>query len=175
MLRAEIEKTPGRRAVIYGSREDGIDAFRKAGSAQVNLVITVAGYEAAKLLQKRFGTPFICENPAAAGQIRELCARTDLAGRKILVLHEQITANTCRKELLRAGAAEVDTASWFMMKEELMKKGDFRLREEKDLVRALDERHYDCIVTDAAVLPLVKGHFAGIFAELPHFAVSGKL
>ena len=175
MLRAEIEKTPGRRAVIYGSREDGIDAFRNAGSAQVNLVITVAGYEAAKLLQKRFGTPFICENPAAAGQIRELCARTDLAGRKILVLHEQITANTCRKELLRAGAAEVDTASWFMMKEELMKKGDFRLREEKDLVKALDERHYDCIVTDAAVLPLVKGHFAGIFAELPHFAVSGKL
>lgn len=174
-LREEIGKASGRRAVIYGSREDGIEAFRQAGSAQENLVLTVAGFEAAKWLQKRFGTPYICANPAAARQIRELCSQTDLSGLQVLVLHEQITANTCRKELLRAGAAGVDTASWFMMKEELMKEGDFRLREEQDLVKALEERHYDCIMADAAVLPLIKGHFAGIFAELPHFAVSGKL
>jgi hypothetical protein len=135
----------------------------------------VAGYEAAKWLANKFGTPFTCQNPAVASQIRDLSGRMDLHGRKVLVLHEQITANSCREELLRLGADRVDVASWFMMKEALMQDGDFRLHEEQDLVKAVEKGRYDCILTDAAVRPLIEWHFAGVFAELPHFAVSGRL
>ena len=174
-LRTLIEEETRHHAVLYGSREDGIDAFRGAGSVRRNLVVTVAGYEAAKWLANKFGTPFTCQNPAVASQIRDLSGRMDLHGRKVLVLHEQITANSCREELLRLGADRVDVASWFMMKEALMQDGDFRLHEEQDLVKALEKGRYDCILTDAAVRPLIEWHFAGVFAELPHFAVSGRL
>jgi nitrogenase molybdenum-cofactor synthesis protein NifE len=174
-LRALIEEETKHHVVLYGSREDGIDAFRRAGSVRRNLVVTVAGYEAARWLEETHGTPFTCHNPAVASQIRDLSGRIDLHGCKVLVLHEQITANSCREELLRLGADRVDVASWFMMKEALMQDGDFRLHEEQDLVKAMEKGRYDCILTDAAVRPLIEWHFAGVFAELPHFAVSGRL
>lgn len=174
-LRDKVRESTGKRAVIYGSREDGAKAFADADTVSSNLVITVSGYEAARQLKRRFNIPFSCGNPMAADQIRELSGKVDIAGKKILVIHEQITANSCREELYRLGAAEVNAASWFMMKEELLSKGDFRLKEESDLGRAVEEGGYGLILADPVMLPLLKGRFTGTFAEFPHFAVSGKL
>ena len=196
-LRELTEEKTGAGAVIFGSREDGISAFADPGSLKEVIVVTVSGYEAAKRLRAKYGIPFRCHNPLAERQIREIAAHVQnmgneaasqvedtgrgsdcpggIAGRKILVIHEQVTANSCREVLRELGASAVDIASWFMMKEELCEAGDFRLREESDAAPAVRRGNYDMIIADPVMLPLIRDCFDGVFAGLPHFAVSGKL
>ena len=174
-LREYTEKEFGKRAVIYGSRADGTEAFSDPTSVCENLVITVSGYEAAKALLSKYSVPFRCCNPLAERQIRKIAENTSVAGKRILVVHEQITANSCRKVLQELGAGSVDTATWFMLKKELSEAGDFHLSEETDLARAVCSEKYDMIIADPVMLPLLRDCFDGVVAGLPHFAVSGKL
>ena len=62
-----------------------------------------------------------------------------------------------------------------MMKEELREAGDLRLREESDAAACVQKGNYDMIIADPVTIPLIRDYFDGIFAGLPHFAVSGKL
>ena len=196
-LREIIEGETGTKAVIFGSKEDGIEAFADTGSIGRNIVVTVSGYEAAKRLETKYGIPFRCHNPLAVQMIREIAeragdignksgsdlvsiekadaCRTVFAGRRILVVHEQVTANSCREVLRGLGAAQVDAASWFMMKEELREAGDIMLKEEADAASAVRRGNYDMIIADPAMIPLIRDCFDGVFCGLPHFAVSGKL
>ena len=174
-LREYAEKESGRRAVIYGSRADGTEAFADPSSVCENLVVTVSGYEAAKALLAKYSVPFRCHNPLAARQILRIAEKTEVAGKRILVIHEQITANSCRKALRELGAEKVNAATWFMLRKELSEAGDLRLSEETDLVRAVRSGNYDMIIADPVVLPILRECFDGVFAGLPHFAVSGKL
>ena len=185
-LREEAEKTTGKQAVIFGSRQDGVLSFADPQSLGEIIVVTVSGYEAAKRLEAKYGIPLRFYNPLAEKKIREIvskltandkdiAARTGVSGKKILVVHEQVTANSCREALLELGASKVDVASWFMMKEELREDGDLQLREESDIAEAVRRGGYDMIIADPVMIPLVGRYFDGVFADLPHFAVSGKL
>ena len=174
-LKEYAKNENGRQAVIYGSRADGTEAFADPASVCENLVVTVSGYEAAKALLSKYRVPFSCRNPLAERQMRKIAEKTRVTGRKILVVHEQITANSCRKALRELGAESVDVATWFMKKDELSEAGDLRLSEETDFVRAVRSGNYDMIIADPVMLPLLKGCYDGVFAGLPHFAVSGKL
>lgn len=174
-LREYARNEMGKQAVIYGSRDDGTEAFADPASVCENLAVTVSGYEAAKVLLSKYGIPFSCRNPLAERQIRKIAEKMRVTGRKILVVHEQITANTCREALREYGAESVDVATWFMKKDELSEAGDLRLSEETDLIRAVCEGNYDMIIADPVILPLIREYFDGVFAGLPHFAVSGKL
>ena len=174
-LRTWARSRCGKEAVIYGSRKDGLSAFTRPGRVSENLVVSVSGYEAARRLRERYGTPFRCANPAAAERLSEILGDQDAAGKKILIVHEQIAAGTCRELLREKGALAVTAASFFMMKEELLEEGDLYLKEERDLTEAVRKGGYDMIIADPAVIPLVEECFEGLFAELVHFAVSGKL
>ena len=174
-LREYTENEYGKRAVIYGSRQDGTEAFADPASVCENLVITVSGYEAAKALLSKYSVPFRCCNPLAERQIRKIAEQTSVDGKRILVVHEQITANSCRKTLRELGAGSVDIATWFMLKKELSEAGDLQLSEETDLVQSVCSGKYDIIIADPVMLPLLRECFDGVFAGLPHFAVSGKL
>ena len=185
-LREEAEKTTGKQAVIFGSRQDGVLSFADPQSLSEIIVVTVSGYEAAKRLEAKYGIPLRFYNPLAGKKIREIVSKltamdkdngseTNVSGKKILVVHEQVTANSCREALLELGASKVDVASWFMMKEELREDGDLQLREESDIAEAVRRGGYDMIIADPVMIPLVGRYFDGGFADLPHFAVSGKL
>ena len=174
-LREYAQKEAGRRAVIYGSRADGTEAFAEPETVRENLVVSVSGYEAAKALLSKYGVPFRCHNPLAERRIKKIAEETETAGKKILVVHEQITANSCREALRGLGAVSVDIATWFMLKEELSEAGDLHLSEETDLLQAVRSGNYDMIIADPVMLPLLRDCFDGVFAGLPHFAVSGKL
>ncbi|MBQ8052976.1 MAG: nitrogenase molybdenum-iron protein [Lachnospiraceae bacterium] len=185
-LREEAEKMTGKQAVIFGSREDGVLSFADPQSLSEVIVVTVSGYEAAKRLAAKYGTALRFHNPLAEKKIREIVSKlpavdkdsvskTGVSGKKILVVYEQVTANSCREALLELGAAKVDAASWFMMKEELRGDGDLQLREESDIAEAVRRGGYDMIIADPVMIPLVGRYFDGVFADLPHFAVSGKL
>ena len=149
-----------------------LDDVRRASSAERNLVVAPSGLKAAQLLEQRFGTPYEIGNPLAAQRIAGL----DASMQHVLVIGQQISANSLRDELLRQGAASVTCATWFMLKAEIAKEGDMHLGEELDLAHLVAEGHFDLIVGDPTLRPIVDGAgFRGTYIDTPQFAVSGKL
>ena len=173
-LREKVKSDTGCEVLLFGSGKDGIEAFREAGTVRENIVVTVSGYEAALYLSKKYAVPFRCCNPLIAAKIREEFGDGQIKGKRVLVIHEQITGSTCRDVLRECGASLVHTASWFMMKDALKEDGDVRLREESDLLRVVSEKEYDLIMADPVMLPIIRERYRGDFYALPHFAVSGK-
>ena len=97
-----------------------------------------------------------------------------MAGRRVLVVHQQVTANSLRDELLARGAAQVTCATWFMLLPELAQAGDVRLREEADLVELAGAGGYDVLVGDPTLWRML-GSFDGCTIDVPQFSVSGRL
>ena len=163
-LRAAV---PG--AVCYGMGA-GFEDVCRASSVERNLVVAPSGLKVARLLEERFGTPFEVRDPLAAA----LADGIDVAGKRVLVVHQQVTANSLRDELRARGAAEVACATWFMCKRELAEPQDVRLSEESDLRRLVAEGDFDVLVGDPTLWRIV-GDFRGTLVDVPQFAVSGKL
>ena len=163
-LRAAV---PG--AVCYGMGA-GFEDVCRASAAERNLVVAPSGLAAAKLLERRFGTPYDVDDPLAAGLVEGV----DATAKRVLVIHQQVTANSLRAALRAQGAAQVVCATWFMQLPELAEPGDVRLREEADLVKLVSEGGFDLLVGDPTLWRML-GDYAGETLDIPQFAVSGKL
>ena len=163
------EAFPGRTVCCYGMGA-GLDEVKRAAAAEENLVVSPAGLAAAKLLQERFGTPYRVGYPPAARMLPE----ESYAGKKVLVVHQQVIAHALKEEFLARGAGAVTAAGWFMQKRELAQDGDVLLREEDDFTELAAAGGYDVIAADPVLKPLAK-HFTGEWIDAPHFALSGKL
>lgn len=158
--------------ICYGMRA-GIDKVKTAGSADKNLVVAPAALETAKYLEKEFGTPYEVGYPF----VDELIPELGYAGKKILIIHQQVIANAIRQEIRTRSNeqnTEVTVASWFMMKSELSEEGDLSLKEEMDYCKLVQNGNYDIVFADENMRGLVPG-FKGTFVNVRHFAVSGKL
>ena len=158
--------------ICYGMRA-GIDKVKTAGSADKNLVVAPAALETAKYLEKEFGTPYEVGYPF----VDELIPELDYAGKKILIIHQQVIANAIRQEIRTRSDeqnTEVTVASWFMMKSELSEEEDLSLKEEIDYCKLVQNGNYDIVFADENMRGLVPG-FKGTFVNVRHFAVSGKL
>ena len=158
--------------ICYGMRA-GIDKVKTAGSAGKNLVVAPAAFETAKYLEKEFGTPYEVGYPF----VDELIPELGYERKKILIIHQQVIANAIRQEIRTRSDeqnTEVTVASWFMMKSELSEEGDLSLKEEMDYCKLVQNGNYDIVFADENMRGLVPG-FKGIFVNVRHFAVSGKL
>ena len=158
--------------ICYGMRA-GIDKVKTAGSADKNLVVAPPALETAKYLEKEFGTPYEVGYPF----VDELIPELDYAGKKILIIHQQVIANAIRQEIRTRSNeqnTEVTVASWFMMKSELSEEEDLSLKEEMDYCKLVQNGNYDIVFADENMRGLVPG-FKGTFVNIRHFAVSGKL
>ena len=167
--KSENEKT---HYICYGMRA-GIDKVKTASSADKNLVVAPAALETAKYLEKEFSTPYEVGYPF----VDELIPELDYAGKKILIIHQQVIANAIRQEIRTRSNeqnTEVTVASWFMMKSELSEEEDLSLKEEKDYCKLVQNGNYDIVFADESMRGLVPG-FKGTFVNVRHFAVSGKL
>ncbi len=167
--KSENEKT---HYICYGMRA-GIDKVKTAGSADKNLVVAPAALETAKYLEKEFSTPYEVGYPF----VDELIPELDYAGKKILIIHQQVIANAIRQEIRTRSNeqnTEVTVASWFMMKSELSEEEDLSLKEEMDYCKLIQNGNYDMVFADENMRGLVPG-FKGTFVNIRHFAVSGKL
>lgn len=157
-------------AVCYGMG-DGLDAVRAASSVEKNIVVAPSALEAAKYLERTFGTPYEVGYPLAFQLVPEM----DYSGKNVLVVQQQVMANAIRNEIInRAPDANVQTASWFSLKSELRQPGDVHFRDEEDYIRLAEEGGFDVIFADVCMQRMTPG-FAGIFVDVPHFAVSGRL
>ena len=110
------------KVVCYGMG-DGLDAVREAAAAEKNIVVSPAGIAVAKYLQQKFGTPYelFCppeiipewkerkEQAEQKAQKEQIEQKTQTAGmlnveelseKKILIVHQQVLANTLREELI---------------------------------------------------------------------------
>ena len=162
-------RVQGLKAVCYGMG-DGLDEIKKASSAERNIVVSPAALECARYLEKSFGTPYEVGYPL----VDELMPELDHAGKKVLVVHQQVIANSIRDAVREHGEdAEVTVASWFSMEKDLLEEGDVSLRDEDDYIELVENGSFDVIFADPCMKRMVPG-FAGEFEDAVHFAVSGK-
>lgn len=142
----------------------------RASSACKNVVVSPSGLAAAKMLHRRFGTPYEVFDPTFVG----IGLNGDVAGKRVLVINQQVSANTLRDELLQQGAAAVTCATWFMQIPELAQQDDVRLREEDDFEELVYVGDFDVLVGDPTLWRIVP-KFCGMTIDVPQFAVSGRL
>ena len=156
-------------AVCYGMGA-GLDDVLAAASAEKNIVAAPSGLRAAQYLQEKFGIPYEVYDPLA----EKLIPERDYAGKRILIIDQQVRANTMRTVLLDRGAAEVHCATWFLMDTTRTQPGDCRLKEEDDFETLVYHGDYDLIFGDPTLRRIVP-KYSGDKIDLPQFPVSGQL
>ena len=162
-------KSQGHQAVCYGMG-DGLDEVKKASSVEKNIVVSPAALECARYLEKTFGTPYEVGYPL----VEELVPDMEYAGKKILIVQQQVMAGSIRAELRkRGGDGKITVASWFSMEKDLLEEGDVPLKDEEDYMELVEKGRYDVIFADPCMRRMTKD-FSGVFVDAVHFAVSGK-
>ena len=162
-------KSQGHQAVCYGMG-DGLDEVKKASSVEKNIVVSPAALECARYLEKTFGTPYEVGYPL----VEELVPDMEYAGKKILIVQQQVMAGSIRAELRkRGGDGKITVASWFSMEKDLLEEGDVPLKDEEDYMELVEKGGYDVIFADPCMRRMTKD-FSGVFVDAVHFAVSGK-
>ena len=162
-------KSQGHQAVCYGMG-DGLDEVKKASSVEKNIVVSPAALECARYLEKTFGTPYEVGYPL----VEELVPDMEYAGKKILIVQQQVMAGSIRAELRkRGGDGKITVASWFSMEKYLLEEGDVSLKDEEDYMELVEKGRYDVIFADPCMRRMTKD-FSGVFVDAVHFAVSGK-
>ena len=168
-IRELFQRKYGQKAVCY-CMGDGLEEVKKASSVSKNIVVSPAALATAKYLEKTFRTPYEIYYPL----VEDLLPEMDYTGKRILVVHQQVIADSIRRVLLERGAEIVQTASWFMMKKELQADGDVILRDEDAYIELVQKGEFDIIFADEC-MDRMTPKFDGTFVNTRHFAVSGKL
>ena len=168
-IRDLFQRKYGQKAVCY-CMGDGLEEVKKASSVSKNIVVSPAALATAKYLEKTFRTPYEIYYPL----VEDLLPDMDYTGKRILVVHQQVIADSIRKVLLERGAEIVQTASWFMMKKELQADEDVILRDEDAYIELVQNGEFDIIFADEC-MDRMTPKFDGTFVNTRHFAVSGKL
>lgn len=94
-MRMKLQQQGWERILCYGNGGT-LSQIKSAGRTEQNLVVSPSGLAAAQSLRKRFGTPYRCEYPDL-NPCWETIAK-DLVGKRTLIVHQQIAANTLRKK-----------------------------------------------------------------------------
>ncbi len=169
-IREKLEKEGYREVFCYGTG-GSLDQIRGAGSVSKNLVISPAGLKAAEYLKQRFGTPYEWGYPLLPDSFKE--ELKGLAGKKVLVVHQQTAAHEIREEIRRLGEADVTAATWFLQTDSLKEPGDFHLETESQLVQQVEKGGYDVIIGDRLLKRALRT-YKGEYIHIAHFAVSGE-
>ena len=160
----------GKTAVCYGMG-DGLGAVKKVSNVERHIVVSPAALEAAKYLERTYGTPYEVGYPL----VDELIFDMDYHGKKVLIVHQQVIGSAIREEILKKSPdAQITVASWFMVKPELRKDGDLHLRDEEDYIQLVESGDFDVIYADRCMERMTP-EFSGTFVDTVHFAVSGRL
>lgn len=168
-----------------------LEEIRKASSANVNLVISYGGLAAAKLLEERFGIPYVIGVPygkvfskylanmvyqaslsrksMSAYNIKSLYGAD--AKKQVALIGENVTSASL------AAALEMEHPDWnckvlcpLDTDPMLLRAGDLRTPEEEDVAHALQEA--ELVIADPLYRMLCPGKE---FISLPHTAFSGRI
>lgn len=142
-----------------------------------NLVVSPLGLPAARFLAEHCGIPYeIGLPPAFLNGL--LAAATPLlqdlpAESRVLIVHQQILANSLREALREAGHRGTITCATFFQQEAAWgQPGDAALTEEDEFQQFVADGHFAAIIGDPSLRRALPD-WHGQFLPLPHFAISG--
>ena len=163
-----------------------LEQIETLSQVQVNLVVTASGLAAAKLLQEKFGTPYVTGTPLGdCGDVFSALEETaqdgicralrDDAGDGVLIVGEQVCADSLRRALIRkAPGLGVTVASMTAFSEELAGAGDVAVPEEAQLSELLASGRFHTLIGDPVLGDLLPGSGMRLI-PFPHPALSSKL
>lgn len=171
--------------MMMGAKIQQIEDLAKA---EVNLVVTESGMEAAKLLKRKFGIPYVVGMPLGNEvDVWEALEKTlqDKEDRiicdegkegDILIVGEQVLANSIRRAIINKNPeAKVAVGSMFGLNKQIAGKGDLNIAGEESLVELLYSGKYKVLVGDPLMEDLLSEESGVRMVKLPHVALSSKL
>lgn len=164
---------------------DSLDALSRSGEAAVNLVVSSVGIRAAKVLERKFGTPYVIGTPVGEftkelSEVLEQAAdkrnvsylKNRLSGTpQVTLIGEPVTMGSLAAAIERRTNHPVQVLCPLEEYEGLLGENDRAVRGEEETEAAL--KHVELIVADPLYRPICP---AGCrFFELPHIAFSGRI
>ena len=153
--------------VVCFGMDSGLDEIINVSECEKIIVISNSGIAAAEYLKEKFGIEYEFDFPCIPQNTLEKA--TELNGKKVLIIHQQIAANALRDKI---NGCKVDCASWFDINKKFAAENDIHIKNEDDLTEIVD--NYDVIIGDIAFKKIIRT-FKGEFIDFPHFAVSGRM
>ena len=143
-----------------------LEEIARAGEAHLNLVVSAGGLKAAKLLEKRFGTPYIIAVPMD-GKTEV----SDLPGDEIVVVGEGVYSLSLASALERKRNRGVRIICTTECDEKLLRGKDLMLRDEVEIEKVLQTAKI--IIADPLYRPICPE--TAKFVPLPQEAFSGRI
>ena len=156
-----------------------LEELKQAGGAHVNLVVSAAGLEAAKVLKRRFGTPYVVGVPfggewaEALGDAMELCSQphSEAEGCGIVVIGEGVTSVSLACAIEMATGRGVRVLCPTDCPAEVLRQKDRLCRFEEELEQALVGAQV--VIADPLMAPICPE--TARFVERPTEAFSGRI
>lgn len=167
----------------------GLEEFKKAAQAGVNLVVSKAGLPLAEYMEKKFGIPYVVGLPMGDSGISPVLKALNMAldngisavignetaGEDVLFVGEQVQGNALRSACAAIkGHPTVKVGCLFGMDKKLAAAGDLDLKEERQVRQALGGR-WRAIIGDPMLKTLCSRETPAPFFDFPHIAVSSRL
>ena len=143
-----------------------LEDISRAGEAHLNLVVSYGGLKAAKVLEKRFGTPYIVGVPMD-GTVEV----SNLSGDEIAVVGEGIYVLSLAGALERSLGRGVHVICTTECDEKLLRTKDLMLRDEVEIEKAL--QFAKTIIADPLYRPICPD--SAQFVPLPEESFSGRI
>ena len=157
--------------VLVWGMKGGISDIERTKEAKDVFVVSVSGIKTAELIEKEFGIPYHTGIPVGR-RFFENVERPAPGNEKVLILAEQLTANSIRDYLEQEkGMRSVTVASMFTMQESLKRPGDRFISCEDELKEYGEAQKFDYIIADHLYEKVITA--GKQFINLPHTAVSG--
>lgn len=163
---------------------DELDAFLQAGEAEVNLVVSSVGLRAAKVLEEKFGTPYVIGTPIgsyteriakALEEKEQMPYRKDrMQGRKdrkVTLVGEPVIMESLAAGIEEKYDCRVEVLCPLEETDGLLADGDRWVCGEEEMEEALKDA--EIIVADPLYKPICPKNCE--FYELPHIAFSGRI
>ena len=157
-----------------------LEEISRAAGAHVNLVVSAAGLEAAKVLQARFGTPYVVGVPYGESWSRRLLLalekaeqnpKENLEGGDILVLGEGVTSLSLASSLERVTGKGVKVLCYTECPDGILRDKDLHCTSEEEIEAAI--REAKAVIADPLFAPIVPENVK--FIPLPAEHCSGRI
>ena len=143
-----------------------LEEIARAGEVHLNLVVSYGGLKAAKILQERFGMPYLVGVPMD-GKLDI----SDLPGEEIVVVGEGVYSLSLASALERKLNRGVRVICTTEFDENLLRPKDRMLRDEAEIERVFQTAKI--VIADPLYRPICPETVK--FVELPHEAFSGRI
>lgn len=187
-----------------------IEQIGRVADADLNIVIARCGLDAAQYMEKRYGIPYICGAPVGDGEIFDRKLKGEAAPecnaasgndveskveeaskRGILIIHEQVFANSIREEIeaklaevygdmsgdmsnSQIGTIPVTVGNMYGLDARIARPHDLNLPHELSVRKAVNSGDYSVIIADPEIAKLIRRDDV-TFIDMPHVALSGRL